>query len=349
MNCYWKNTIYIKKKVITKFIKSRLKKSKVVFDVKKKYAFIFLAADYNNLGDIAITYAQHLFLANNLPGYEIIEIPVGQTYSYMESIKKLPKENVLITLIGGGNNGTLYEFIEEPRRFILREFRNYKIVSFPQTILFEDSDEGNPYKDAFIKTCKRCSDLTLVAREEFSYDSYKKIVENTILLTPDIVFSLCGSVNIPCDRRENWIACILRDDKEKAVKMSEQEDAIEKVLHNKYILRNMDTCDIVYNVDKKAIITNYLTELSKAHLAITDRLHGMIFCYITKTPCVVLENNNHKIRSTFETWLSDQNFIILSSYEKLGEDITKLLNLDHIEVHPCKLFNEFEILKEKLR
>ena len=36
MNCYWKNTIYIKKKVITKFIKSRLKKSKVVFDVKKK-------------------------------------------------------------------------------------------------------------------------------------------------------------------------------------------------------------------------------------------------------------------------------------------------------------------------
>jgi exopolysaccharide biosynthesis predicted pyruvyltransferase EpsI len=38
---------------------------------------------------------------------------------------------------------------------------------------------------------------------------------------------------------------------------------------------------------------------------VTDRLHGLIFSVIHGTPCVAIENSNHKIRSTWQTWLSD--------------------------------------------
>ncbi|MFB8735822.1 polysaccharide pyruvyl transferase family protein [Bacillus sp. SL00103] len=33
----------------------------------------------------------------------------------------------------------------------------------------------------------------------------------------------------------------------------------------------------------------------KAQVVVTDRLHGMIFCAITKTPCVVLRSFDHKV------------------------------------------------------
>jgi pyruvyl transferase EpsI len=51
-------------------------------DKTKNQAYIFLAADYGNLGDVAITYAQTKFLEDNLdegfeimPGYLRVEDP----------------------------------------------------------------------------------------------------------------------------------------------------------------------------------------------------------------------------------------------------------------------------------
>ncbi|MGU9505010.1 polysaccharide pyruvyl transferase family protein, partial [Bacillus paralicheniformis] len=44
---------------------------------------------------------------------------------------------------------------------------------------------------------------------------------------------------------------------------------------------------------------------SKADLVVTDRLHGMLFSILTRRPCLVFANNNHKIESTISTWLQD--------------------------------------------
>ena len=67
---------------------------------------MFLAADYNNLGDIAITTAQYNFLKKNLPDYKVVCVTPSDTIRYCKSIKRLSPENVLVTLIGGGNNGS---------------------------------------------------------------------------------------------------------------------------------------------------------------------------------------------------------------------------------------------------
>lgn len=51
---------------------------------------------------------------------------------------------------------------------------------------------------------------------------------------------------------------------------------------------------------------NKLWDLISSHeLAITDRLHGLIFGLITCTPTLFLETNNRKLTSTYQTWLAD--------------------------------------------
>ena len=158
---------------------------------KSKQAYIMLAANYNNLGDIAITYAQEQFLKQHLPlDYEVIVIPYDKTFKVYFSLKKLINHDTIITLIGGGNSGTLYEFIEYPRRFILKHFKNTKIISFPQSVYNDANKTGSLYKKKFVKLCLKCKDFTLIARESLSYDRYIEMFGNSgnILLVPDIVF-----------------------------------------------------------------------------------------------------------------------------------------------------------------
>ncbi|MFX0112804.1 polysaccharide pyruvyl transferase family protein, partial [Bacillus pumilus] len=52
------------------------------------------------------------------------------------------------------------------------------------------------------------------------------------------------------------------------------------------------------------------TELSKAPVVVTDRLHGMIFCAITQTPCVVLRSFDHKVMEGYE-WVAHLPFLTL--------------------------------------
>ena len=50
----------------------------------------------------------------------------------------------------------------------------------------------------------------------------------------------------------------------------------------------------------------------------------MILAYITNTPCIALDNNNHKIGSIYKTWLKEQSLIFMSddiqTIEKYGKN-----------------------------
>lgn len=60
---------------------------------------------------------------------------------------------------------------------------------------------------------------------------------------------------------------------------------------------------------RKKFLTKQWKQIAKSSIVITDRLHGMIFSYLTQTPCIVLANNNGKIKSAYTDWLCDCNFI----------------------------------------
>lgn len=283
----------------------------VHLEKNKRTVYIFLAADYGNLGDVAITYAQTQFLSKHLPNSQVFEIPISQSLEGLVFVRRNIKPKDLVTIVGGGNMGDMYDQIEFIRQLVLKSFPNNKIISFPQTIDFSDSVNGRKALNVAQKVYNSHRNLVLIAREKISFELMNRyFVKAKILLTPDIVFTLDESK--PENPREGVILC-LRNDKEK--RLTVQDHAlIERIAKQKF--GKVTTYDTVIDRSRMSL-TERNEELQKiwaafraAELVITDRLHGMIFCYITKTPCIVFSNSNHKIESTYK-WLRGNKHIIL--------------------------------------
>lgn len=332
---------------IKKIIKICFLREKITEDRNTKKVYIMMSADYGNLGDVAITYAQRKFIENNLKEYKVIEITLYDFYRKYLSIKNTLNDKDIITIIGGGNNSDLYIEFEDVRRFIIKNFKKNKIISFPQTMDFKNQKELKKT----VKIYSSNDNLYLFAREKKTYEKYKNnFKKNKIFLVPDIVLSL---KKYDLERnRENILFC-LRNDKEKYISLENEEELIEKVKEKYKNIFFQDT----HIGDKKIKIEDREKNLreiwdnfASSKIVVTDRLHGLIFSVITGTPCIALDNSNHKIKETYETWLELNENIYF--FEKIVEkDIMKLLNNIQSNKHPkkeCNLEKNFESLRNVL-
>lgn len=112
---------------------------------EKKKIVLTLLPSHGNLGDHAIAYASRKYLEDNFTDYEIIELDMNEIYKYGKVLKNILTKDDYIFTLGGGNMGNLYHQEEWTRRFIIKTFKNTKIVSLPQTINFtkDKYDERN--------------------------------------------------------------------------------------------------------------------------------------------------------------------------------------------------------------
>lgn len=313
-----------------------------------KKAFVFLAADYGNLGDVAITYAQTQFLKDSLQGYEIVDVPISKTLEAISMIKKIIKSTDVVTTVGGGNFGDLYDQIEFYRQLVVESFPNNKVISFPQTMDFSNSEKG---KKALLQA-KKCyskhKNMTFIAREQLSFNMMQdNFTNNTIILTPDIVMSL--NKMEPELERKGVVLC-LRDDDEKLLKPNEKAKLLELVDENFKVKSNYDTHINKNNLsidERNDELDKIWTAFKKAELVITDRLHGMIFCYITKTPCLVFQNNNHKVKGSYQ-WIKDKSNIKLIDNFSESEINDFLKNQEFSELNFQTLEHDFNVLTNLL-
>ena len=315
----------------------------------KKKAFVFLAADYGNLGDVAITYAQTKFLQDALPEFEVVDVPISKTLIGITEIKKTIQPHDIITTVGGGNFGDLYDQIEFYRQLIFENFPNNKCISFPQTIDFSVSDKGQKALQVAKKRYSNHKNLTFVAREVQSFEKMKKeLSANTVLLTPDIVMSL--DEQQPSYDRKGVVMC-LREDDEKLLTKTNHDQLMKLVDANFETKTNYDT-HINKNhlslTERKQELDKIWTVFKKAELVITDRLHGMVFCYITNTPCLVFQNNNHKVKGCYE-WIKNKSNIKLVKEFSETEIATWLDEKFYATNKFEPLKAEFDLLKQKLR
>lgn len=309
----FKKIIPFKIKYNLRFVFEKYKKtnifSKINLDKNKNRAYIFLAADYGNLGDVAITFSQTEFLKKH-SNYQIIEIPISQSIAGLHWLNKNIQKDDLITIIGGGNIGDLYEQIEYIRQLVIKSYPKNKIISFPQSIDFSNTNFGKKQLEQAKKVYNSHKNLVLVAREEVSYLTMKDLFPKVkIILTPDIVLSQDQSQNQK--KRQGLVVC-LRDDAEKSLS-KQQQNTMLKILKN-HFKNNLKFYDTHIGRNNLSIdernheLTNIWNIFKGAELVVTDRLHGMIFCYITQTPCIVLQNNNHKIKGTIN-WIKNCGYI----------------------------------------
>jgi pyruvyl transferase EpsI len=271
--------------------------------------FIFLAADYGNMGDIAITRAQSMMLKKHYPDYQIIEAPLGETFEKLKTVRKICGPADIITIIGGGNMGDMYYYLEMIREFVIKAFTKNRIISFPQTINFSDTHKGKKALALARKNYSSHKNLILMAREENSYSLMRGYFPKAnVLLTPDLALTL--DYFHESDKREGLIVC-MRNDLEKKL-TGIQHDQILHYFANKYkTLRYYDSYINKERLSKTEAIEELekiLHSFSTAEMIITDRLHGMIFAYITGTPAVVFPNANQKIEGSFK-WIKNCGYI----------------------------------------
>lgn len=354
-------------KIIKSLIPVRLKRhvltqinAKNISLPKGNRCFIFLAADYGNIGDIAITKAQKQFLKKTLPDYGVISIPISQTRLVLRSIKKQIKPNDVITIIGGGNMGGIYPDIEELRQLVIKSFPSNRIVCFPQTLDWDKSLHSKRALKRIIKVYSGHPNIHIFARESITYkklvDLFKRHNKVTVGLVPDIVMSSTAKDLGASDnaQRSSILTC-LRNDKE-AVLTNEQYQKLDDVLAaTKYNIIKTDTHAGGSGLDDaqcSKLLKDKLNQFRSAHLVITDRLHGMILCLLSGTPCLVLPNSNHKISQTWLDWLQNESrliFVQQDNFENIPLYINQLLNQSHGSIYqsPVNIEN-YDPLKKAL-
>lgn len=319
-----------------------------------KKIIVALAADYGNLGDIAITKAQVDFLKVNFPDYSIIPIPISRTYQELRTLRKKINRKDMITLVGGGNTGSLYPFIETQRQLIIKKFPNTPIIAFPQSIFYDKT----PHDILLLKKARslygRHGDLTLFARDKRSFDFMQQHFPTShISIAPDIVLWL-NRLDTKIIREKNLITIALRVDKESQLSPKNRAEFINSLKQRDWHVIEYDTNlgDILLTGSRGNDELNRIwNQFLRSRFVITDRLHGVIFCVITGTPCIALDNSNGKVRAFHERWLKDVNYVVFSDSLSIEGIEQSLYRLSDIRPHPPmdKLRDNFRIIIETIK
>lgn len=308
--------------------------SKNKIQLFEKNVILIGTPTHGNLGDQAISVAEIKFLKEKFPDYNIIEIFDKDVYSSLKSLKRQLKIEDKVFFHGGGNFGSLYSTAEEQRRIALKILgKRIPIFFFPQSIYYEDTLLGKKQLQIAINDFKKYPNLTIVAREKISFEFALENFNNHILLIPDIVLSLDLFKKYKL-RRKKRVVFSFRDDKEKLL----DEKLIAQLKHAVKDLK-IETIDFDTHIGDEFEIreekrNSKLNEIwdtfGKSSLILTDRLHGMIFALITGTPAIIFSNNNPKIRSSYETWITDVNYIrYIDTYNpsEVIDNIVEMLNI----------------------
>lgn len=333
-----------------KYLPSMLNQSKISVKKNDRRIFFLDAPDYANIGDQAISLAIRKFSDMYFPEYEFIEIMQKDIFKYINSLKKQIKQDDIIFLTGGGNMGNVYRIYEATRRFVIKTFPDNKIVIFPQTIDYTDDIFGKLSCEYSKKVYSAHKNLIICAREKYSYKKMKELYTSAnVILCPDIVLSLNKCY---VEQYGNTVTLCLRNDCEKLLADTDKEYIISFFKKEKQKIRKIstiyDTTEITQD-NREKIVYDKLNEFAMSKLVVTDRLHAMIFCYLTNTPCIVFGNSNNKIKGVYKHIDCASYIKFLNGIEDFEKTVKRLNRSLHIPFEDAKMdFSELAMcIKEK--
>lgn len=317
--------------------------SKIKLLEKTPIIYLFFVACGTNMGDHAIVKAEKEFVYNTLgKNVNIVDIPVKNTESAICFLKKNIRNQDIIILSGGGYIGDEYIEVYQPIKKMLRIFKKNKILIFPQTIFFKSKNRENQ----FISLCKKCSNLKIFVREKKSQKIFSDYDIKTFCV-PDIVLN----ENIITHKKNGPILLCMRNDVEKYIDNSTISSA-KRILNN-LNLSFIETDTILENSFdlnlREQKLNEILNKFANSSLVITDRIHGMIFSYLTQTPCIALNNYNHKVRCEYN-WIKESNYVVF--LENYSDDVFRKIIDKMLEIkikEPVNLKNKFILLEKELK
>ena len=295
----------------------------------KRRVIYFEFPCFDNLGDHAIAYASEQLLSQICEKDKTLQLYIVKGWRIpvaVRALKRVISSADIILCQGGGNFGNLYSFAQEFRRKILKTFKENKIIILPETIFYSDDEYGEKEKEKDKRIIEKCRKLTIFARDALSEALMKKNFCIDIRQMKDMVLFL-DETKYAAKKREGIVLCLRSDqegnlDAEQKIRIrSECEKTGENVLIT-------DTCEKseINECDRIGRLISKWEIWGRSKVVVTDRLHGMIFAFITKTPCIAIGNNHHKIREAYKT-LENCNYIFfLEDETKLDDVLCNILN-----------------------
>ena len=325
-----------------------------------KRIFLIGTPEHGNLGDQAIVLGELRILENYFPEHKIIEIQ--RNYLMGESgelfwglgFEKYIRRDDIIFYHGGGNLGNLWSSNEILRRLIIERFPDNKIVIFPQSICFTNDADGLKEREISTRIYNAHKDLHLMARDENSFNLARKIfpaIHNYLL--PDAATVMHGIMD-DVDIKREGVLFILRGDKEKV-----RDDTKIKMLQatfNKLKIPFAVTDTVIKGKvtaeDREQKVRAVLAQVRKSKLVITDRFHGVVFSFITRTPVLAFKSFDTKISSGIK-WFEQFQSVFYAEEQDLngiGNFIQRALSGEapFAEMNPAVKFNSRELFRDAL-
>lgn len=274
------------------------------FPAQGPRVIITLAADYPNLGDVALTQSVFEFYRLHLPLHKIFVIPTHQTLRLLKGTALHAEADDVVVIVGGGNMGDRYRRLEELRCAIVESFPKQRILSFPQSCEFR-----NPLAEDYSRTVYAAhQQLTLCARDSVSWDRMRKAFPQTpIILVPDTALLLA-----PVSPSTQIVPVVcLRTDCESRLGVDQRAKLIEGLKNYWPQTISTDTAAKGSSESYPAELQALFSVFSQASAVVTDRLHGLIFAKIHQKPCVVIEGVNDKLKAFVNTWMPDAKNICI--------------------------------------
>lgn len=309
----------------------------------KKPVFLVFTPEHGNLGDHAIALAEEKLL--KAIGIDFFEI-TGEQLRLLQHFKMLSLLNRSLILVnGGGNLGSLWPFFEDLTRQLFLSNKKADIFILPNTIYYGESSDDREYFEESVRIYNSHKSLKIYTRERYSYNLVKDYY-NDVTLVPDMVLSLDYSKDHGI--RDGCILC-LRNDSEKILS-DEQLQIINSFARNNFdkiiSADNVLECSVMV-CDRAKALDERFNLFKSAELVITDRLHGMIFCAVTGTPCIVVASKSHKLSGCYE-WIKELDYIqFIDSVNDIESLFASIPKLDY-EFNNHHLLPYFEQLKSDI-
>lgn len=319
------------------YYKARKKNSNLVFFV--------MTPEHSNVGDHAIALAADKILHEFKIEYMEVTCEQLSKLSYAGYLDVFNGADIVVN--GGGNLGTLWFSIEKLFRELLIYNPDSRIIVLPNTIYYEHTDFGMAELKKSIDIYNKHNKLTIFAREQTSYKMMRKIYHD-VKLVPDIVLTLNYSTKQ--FERDGCLLC-LRNDCERTLTDDQQRKLVQiasKLFNNK--VRQTDMCigTPILVSERAEVVRMKAYEFAKAELVITDRLHAMIFCAITATPCIVVNSRSPKVLGCYKWLINLENIKIAENISDIAQ-LYQAMRVGRSKYSVPSLEAEFQELYYELR
>lgn len=289
---------------------------------------------HGNRGDLAISFAQRKFLEQNFPSRTIIEIPTVLCEFHSRQVIPYLNSKDIFLVCGGGWFGSLWRHNEIAALNILRHFNNNRIIIFPQTVYYTQDAKGKQEFNNDYRLFSKMNDLHVFVRGQSSYEFIHKMhlfkSAKNVHLIPDMVLSL-DMQHLSALKRSGILVC-LRNDVESVLENQQRNIICSQILREftnvGFISTNIPGSKVSI-LDRKNELLELLKKIAASEIVVTDRLHCMIFCAITGTPCLVFDNLTQKVSGTYN-WISYCRYIrIVRPDSDIITMMQEMLSIEH--------------------